>query len=66
MLTPTCAAWAGDTLRVLRCVGAMLRKHVTLAPDKCALFFKVGYGAFVDCGAVVVVLLCGHGQGRHG
>jgi hypothetical protein len=32
---------AGDTLRVLRCVGAMLRKHVTLAPDKCALFFKV-------------------------
>ncbi len=30
-----------DTFRVLRCVGAVLRKHVTLAPDKCALFFQV-------------------------
>ncbi len=32
-----------DTIKVLRCVGAVLRKHVTLAPDKCALFFQVRY-----------------------
>jgi hypothetical protein len=30
-----------ETIRVLRCVSALLRKHVNLAPDKCAALFQV-------------------------
>ena len=30
-----------DARLVVRCVGAVLRKHVSLAPDKCAVFLQV-------------------------
>lgn len=31
-----------DVRLVVRCVGALLRKHIALAPDKCAELLQVG------------------------
>lgn len=41
-----------DVLLVIRCVGVILRRHVTLAPDKCASYVQVrdGCGCCGGCG----------------